>query len=300
MPGYRIGELATRVGVTTHVLRAWERRYGLFDPKRSDAAYRLYSADDERQARAMVLLREAGVPAARAAAQVLAMSAALAPPPASSPPPVTAADHARDEEHVARLHLAVAAFDHEAAGATLDAALADLGLSDWISHVVMLFLRQLGDRWAAGTATIAHEHFASQLIRARLAQHTAAWGAGAGPTAVLACPPGERHDLGLFAFGVLLGRRGWRVRYFGPDTPVSALAAVCRSVQPEVVVLAATRPAVVATHATSIQRLARRHRVAVGGAGATPEAVVAAGAIPLPRDLVAAVGAVAAMWHDGA
>ncbi len=277
MPGYRIGELATRVGVTTHVLRAWERRYGLFDPKRSDAAYRLYSADDERQARAMVLLREAGLPAARAAAQVLAMSAALAPSHATATNQATAANQAtarermRDHQHVARLHRAVVAFDHGAAGAALDAALADLGVTAWISHVVMPFLQELGDRWAAGTATIAHEHFASQLIRARLAQHTAAWGAGAGPTAVLACPPGERHDLGLFAFGVLLGRRGWRVRYFGPDTPLTGLASVCRSVQPEVVVLAATRPTVVATHAASIQRLARRHRVAVGGAGATPD-----------------------------
>ena len=50
-PTMRIGELATKVGVSTHVLRAWESRYGLLRPVRSAGGYRLYGHEDERRVR---------------------------------------------------------------------------------------------------------------------------------------------------------------------------------------------------------------------------------------------------------
>jgi len=45
-------------------------------------------------------------------------------------------------------------------------------------------------------------------------------GARLGPRAILACPPGEWHDLALMIFGVTLNRHGWRIDYLGVDTPV--------------------------------------------------------------------------------
>ena len=74
-----------------------------------------------------------------------------------------------------------------------------------------------------GDATVAQEHFASNLIRGRLLGIGRGWDSGEGPRAVLACAPGEQHDLGLIAFGLTLNRRGWRITYLGPDTPVDSL-----------------------------------------------------------------------------
>ena len=45
-PVLRIGELSRRAGVSDHVLRAWERRYGLLRPARSEGGFRLYSGRD--------------------------------------------------------------------------------------------------------------------------------------------------------------------------------------------------------------------------------------------------------------
>ena len=46
--GYlRIGELSRRVGVSPELLRAWETRYGLLRPSRSQGGFRLYSDEDE-------------------------------------------------------------------------------------------------------------------------------------------------------------------------------------------------------------------------------------------------------------
>src|SRR5687768_2696095 len=80
---FRIGELAGRTRVNPGVLRAWERRYGLLQPERSNGGYRLYSPEDEDRVRAMVAHVEAGVPAAEAARLVregVGLNAAEGPP----------------------------------------------------------------------------------------------------------------------------------------------------------------------------------------------------------------------------
>ena len=56
----RIGELSRRVGVTPEVLRAWERRYGILSPTRTDGGFRLYGEDDERRIRRMLQHLEPG------------------------------------------------------------------------------------------------------------------------------------------------------------------------------------------------------------------------------------------------
>ena len=71
-PTMRIGELAAKVGVSTHVLRAWESRYGLLVPVRSAGGYRLYGHEDERRVREVIALRDQGVSAAEASRRVLA------------------------------------------------------------------------------------------------------------------------------------------------------------------------------------------------------------------------------------
>ena len=63
----RIGELSRRVGVSEHLLRAWESRYGLLSPVRSPGGYRLYSAGDEQRVRRMQFHLAQGLRAAEAA-----------------------------------------------------------------------------------------------------------------------------------------------------------------------------------------------------------------------------------------
>ena len=67
----RIGELARRTGVATELLRAWERRYGLLSPTRTEAGYRLYSAADVSRVRRMRDLLATGLSAKEAAGVAL-------------------------------------------------------------------------------------------------------------------------------------------------------------------------------------------------------------------------------------
>jgi MerR family transcriptional regulator, light-induced transcriptional regulator len=251
----RIGELSRRSGVSPELLRAWERRYGLLDPTRSAGGLRLYSDADLERVRRMRRHLDGGVAAAEAAA--LALGAEPADAVAASP------GAAREE-----LADALDRFDEPRAQASLDRLLAVTTVDSLLSDIVLPFLKDLGDRWERGEVTVAQEHFASAVLRGRLLGLARGWGLGVGPAAVLACLPGEQHDLGLIAFGLALRARGWRIVYLGPDVPLETVEDASRRLEPSLIVLHSVTSDRVGPVAGDIRALARDHRVALGGAAA--------------------------------
>jgi DNA-binding transcriptional MerR regulator len=257
----RIGELARRSGVAAATLRAWERRYGVVQPTRGDSGYRLYSAAEVERVRAMARLVEAGVAPAEAADRLQRESERATPPPAA-PRPAGVGAHAQEA-----LLEALLAFDELAVDANLDEAIASFSTDAVLDELILPALRQLGERWASGAASVAQEHFASSILRGRLLGLARGWGAGAGPLALLACPSGELHDLGLIAFGLSLGRRGWRVNLLGGDTPAEALLECVARTGPAATVLFAREPDAVENIAPELTEIAARSQLLLAGAG---------------------------------
>lgn len=314
-PTMRIGELAARVGVSTHVLRAWENRYGLLRPGRSSGGYRLYGPEDERRVREVVALREQGVSAVEASRRVLAAErngtsavdldqlppprsapgegtgtrGPVAPPAAPAPPGSVAALRTDPPMLVTQLLDAVSALDEDRAHAVLDIAFHERSVESAIIDVLVPFFVRVGEQWELGRLGIAQEHFASSLVRRRLGALSLTWGIGSGPVAVLACPPGEFHDIILLSFGVLLGRAGWRIRYLGPDTPVPSIASAARLADADAVVVACRRPSGFRAHATALRHLGRDVPVWLAGRGATPRVLEETEVHHLGPDLVAGV-----------
>lgn len=254
----RIGELSKRVGESPELLRAWESRYGLVDPERTAGGLRLYSEGDERRVRAMRRHIDAGLSASEAA-----RLAKLGGEPAVRPEPVTLG------ETDATLRANFEALDEPAAQVTLDQLLTAFGLRPALQEVIMPFLNRLGERWANAEVSVAQEHFASHVIGGRLRSLARGWGDGVGPLALLACPPGELHDLGLVAFGLALRERGWRIAYLGPDTPIADLALSATELSPAIIVLAAVVPERFLDSAEEITTLATQRRVGLAGAGSS-------------------------------
>jgi DNA-binding transcriptional MerR regulator len=295
----RIGELSRRLGVSDHVLRAWESRYGLLQPVRSPGGFRLYSEADVTRVRRMQALAAQGLSAAEAARVALAddqaafaeNQAALAEnqaAPISEVEPRTEPGPAAADDWPGALQRALDAFDEPAAQAVFDRMMSDLSLTAMLREVVLPYLAELGERWARGTASIAQEHFASHLIQGRLAGLARGWGDGHGPRVVLACPPGELHDLALMIFGIALNRRGWRIDYLGANTPVDELTRAAQARQPDLVVLATTRPETLAPFTAELVVLARQTSLVLAGAGATPQLAAAVHAQLLTGDPVTA------------
>ena len=274
-PALRIGELSKRSGVSPELLRAWERRYGLLQPSRSTGGLRLYSVDDLERVRRMRQHLADGVAAAEAAALV----SRPAPPGEAAAPAAAAARELAE---------ALDAFDEPRAQAALDTLLAAATVDALLTEAVLPYLRDLGERWQRGDASIAQEHFSSSIVRGRLLGLARGWGRGLGPLALLACVPEERHDLGLIAFGLALHARGWRIAYLGADTPLETIDGAARSLAPAVVVLGAATEDRVDAIAGELRDLAKLHRLALGGSGVTGGTATEVGALALARDPVAA------------
>lgn len=275
----RIGELSRRTGVSVDVLRVWERRYGVLVPERTPGGQRLYTPADEQRIRHMRALLGDGLSAREAARAV----AAAAPAPA----PAGAGTFARP------LAEALDGLDAAGAHAALDQLFADHGAEAALRDVVLPYLHDVGERWASGEITVAHEHFVSRLLHGRLLGAARGWDSGTGPRALLACPPGEEHDLPLIAFGIALRSQGWRITYLGASTPIPSMVGLIDRVDYRAVVLAATTPARLIDSADQIRDLAGRVPVAVGGAGATERVADAIGARALEGDPVSAAAELA-------
>lgn len=279
--GYlRIGELSRRVGVSPELLRAWETRYGLLRPSRSQGGFRLYSDEDEARVRLMRMYQERGLSAAEAAG--LAASAEPAAPVAA------AEENGRVAADVQRLSDALDAFDEADAHAAFDSLVSALSVDALVQQAVIPYLEQLGSRWERGEASVAQEHFASNVIRGRLLGLARGWGQGTGPRALLACAPGEQHDLPLVCFGLALRARGWRITYLGPDTPVETLAELVGALRPRIVVVSASLPERLEPALPGLRRLAANTRLIVAGPGATPEYAERARAELVAEDPVSA------------
>jgi DNA-binding transcriptional MerR regulator len=263
-PRFRIGQLAIRTGVDAERLRKWEARYRLLEPRRSAGGFRLYSLEDEQRVRLMQRHLTRGYAAAEAAE--LAREGIVSPSPARLTPRLPV----RVVERSSRLlRKALLEFDQGAAERALDDLFGAFTVDAVLRDAVLPFLRDVGEAWVGGEATPGQEHFASTIIEARLMGLTRGWGSGSGPRALLACPSGERHTLGLVAFGIVLARRGWRITYLGADTPASSLVHAAQKTEPALAVLAASRRRWYAREAEDLAALAATRHVCIGGAGAT-------------------------------
>jgi methanogenic corrinoid protein MtbC1 len=222
-----IAALTRRTGVPPDTIRKWEQRYGVLRPERTAGGQRRYSEVDVARVEWLKARLAEGYRIGEAAA--LLGSADLGA--ASSPAEIRTA-----------LLDAVRRWDVDSLGSLVAQALAVHGPERAFLEVLAPALVEVGTRWEAGELTVGQEHLASGVVRASLERLIA----DARPTvrgvAVLACAPGEQHEIGLLMLAVLLRADGWNVAYLGPDTPVAdavrvadALdaAALCFSVSDE-------------------------------------------------------------------
>lgn len=256
----RIGELSRRTGLSADLIRAWERRYDLLNPTRTSGNYRLYSSDDISRLRLMQHYLGQGLPTAQAAGLVHEVQTA-----ALDTNPGLPAGDVRKALRVLRESLE--SFDDGPADRVLRRLMGVFAPGAVLRDVVLPYLRDLGERWECGEATIGQEHFASGFLEAWMLSMARGWGRQGSKRAVLACVPGERHTLGLIAFGLVLRDLGWRVAFLGADAPLRAVGHAASTVGADAVVLSCAMPGTFAPVAAEVRDLARELPVAVGGAG---------------------------------
>ena len=247
IPRHPVRLVAERTGLTPHTLRAWERRYQVVNPSRSDGGQRLYSDRDVEHLRLLHLATEAGRSIGRVSSLSLPALRDLVAQDRQSRPPVedrsftAAAPNAGPELDTAIT--AVEALDGRALEATLRQAAMVLSVPVLLEGVVAPLLREIGERWHAGRLEPAFEHLATTVIRTTLAGLIESAGARPdAPVLLVATPAGQRHELGAMLVATAAAAMGWRIVYLGPDLPADGIVLAARRTGAAMIALSIVYP----------------------------------------------------------
>jgi DNA-binding transcriptional MerR regulator len=253
--GLNIAAVAQRTGIGADTLRKWERRYGVLQPNRTAGGQRRYGEQDVAR---VEWLRDRLAEGFR----ISEAAALLADGAASS---ASSTIELRDA-----LVAAVRDPDARQLNALIEQAFTLHDVETAIEEIVAPALRTVGDRWQEGAECIAEEHLLSEAVRSRLRVLLADRRHAVRGTAVLACAPGERHELGLLALAVLLQADGWLAVYLGADAPLESSVALARRMGAGALCLSASTPDLLEELRRGVAdaRLPESTRVIVGGAAA--------------------------------
>ncbi|WP_076261206.1 MerR family transcriptional regulator [Intrasporangium flavum] len=296
---YTIKRAAELTGISVATLRAWERRYGVVSPKRSDGGYRLYGPEDVRALAIMNSLVTDGWSAREAAAETLRRLSA--PEPAGragagrsarvSPIRPHGPSRGPQSEDAEAFLRAAERLDAASATAVLDARFA-LGtfehvVDDWL----MPTLRLVGEAWAHGRLTVAGEHLVSYAVQRRLAAaYEAASGRSDGPGLLIGLPTGARHELGLLAFAVAARRAGFATAYVGADLPADEWVRAVELRHAAGIVMAVPRADDINAARAIVEAVHARHPEVVVGLGGSEQEAIEDGVVHLGHSITVAVG----------
>ncbi|MBA3444967.1 MAG: MerR family transcriptional regulator [Gemmatimonadales bacterium] len=247
IPRHPVRFTALRTGLSPHVLRAWERRYGVVSPSRTGGGQRLYSDLDVERLKLLRRLTERGHSIGRLADSSLADLERTAREEnlprlreAKEPP----SDAGAEEFRQAVLG-AIRNLDGSELQTVLERAAVTLGVPLFLDRVAGPSLQEIGQGWSEGTVSIAQEHLASAVFRRVLGWILQVYEARDGAPRLLgATPPRHVHELGALLAAGAAAAEGWDVTYLGPDLPIAELLGAARHVGASAVALSVVYPKV--------------------------------------------------------
>lgn len=276
--GLNIAAVARRTGVGEHTLRKWEQRYGVLRPTRTDGGQRRYSEDDVGRVEWLAARLREGYRIGEAAAMLTAT-------PGEAP---------SNPEELRDALLATASCRRKSLTPLLDHAFTIYPLEQTLSEVIAPCLVAIGDGWAKGELTVGQEHLTTAAVRARLERTLTETRGAVRGVAVLACAPGEQHEIGLLMLACLLRADGWDVIYLGQSTPVEDAVALAAEHDASLLAYSVTMGEHAEALEASFEAMRGRHgmpSIVIGGASASRKLARALGACYLGGELATAVPA---------
>jgi methylmalonyl-CoA mutase cobalamin-binding domain/chain len=224
-----IGVVARRTGLAQDLIRAWERRYGVVEPERTETGRRLYTDEDVR---VLLLLKRlvdggrrisdvAGMPLATLEKLASEDREAAVTPTVAAPP-----------DGQARLEAAVDAATQLDRG-RLEGILAEAALSmsapEMRQKLIAPLLMEIGERWRKGAIRVAHEHLATSIVRAFVdGMRNRSTNGNNRPRILIATTAGQRHELGALMAAAAAEEVGWEAIYLGASLPAEEIGAAAR------------------------------------------------------------------------
>jgi DNA-binding transcriptional MerR regulator/methylmalonyl-CoA mutase cobalamin-binding subunit len=278
---FPISTVSKLTGINSITLRAWERRYDLVNPVRTDSGHRLYTQDDIDLINRVVGLLEKGMRIGQVKDELISREGRRGTPGAEQGP---------WSDFQGRMTAAIIRFDEDSLELTYNEALSLYSVNEVTGKLLTPLLAQLGERWESGLGSIAEEHFFGLYLRNKLgARFHHRHRNNTGPRLMVACLPGELHEIGLLLFALAAHERGFRLVLLGANLPLQEIPAAARQARCDAIVLSGSVEPSAEVLAADLGALTGETDlpVLVGGPVSVSrcDAVLAAGADPLGIDL---------------
>ena len=243
---YPIKVVSQMTGLSVFVIRAWEKRYNVVTPERTETNRRLYSEHDIEKLKllnnAINLGHNIGGIANLSVSEL--RSILEHKHVTSSSTSELSKENFSDTESILRSSMeAVKTYDGKKLSTILLKASSKMSQPQLIENLIIPLVYEIGDLWHEGDIRVANEHLASAVIRSFLAnlieQHIPSENA---PLIISATPRGQDHELGALIAGVTAASVGYKVIYLGPNLPVEEIAAVTDNLDAKVVALSLVYP----------------------------------------------------------
>lgn len=246
-PGLSVKAVSKLSGLTPHTLRAWERRYSVIEPNRTQTGRRLYSMNDVEKLKLLSRLIAQGHSIGNLAPLDLKELEELAGQDREQRARRTKEKGSTQTQDLLR---AVQAMDFENLDRLILKARLKSDARRFVLEVVAPLLAELGKMVMQEQVDIGQEHALSAILRNQLGevlsqvQKTAGWDdshRGSKPTLLFSTREGDLHEFGILLAAILAGARGFRFRYLGANMPAESLAKAVSAIGTDILVLGSAR-----------------------------------------------------------
>ena len=245
---FPIKVVSQMTGLSVHVIRAWEKRYHVVEPDRTDTNRRLYSEEEIEKLR---LLNEASHLGHNIGS--LANLSLTELKNILSREKNKTSENKYESKSINQVELVgeilsesietIKVYDSKKLESILLNASAKLTQPVLIEEVVIPLVYKIGDMWHNGEIRVANEHLASSVIRSFLFNLLESYSVNdSAPVLVSATPRGQEHELGALIAGVVAASAGWKVIYLGSNLPSEEIGSVVSYLNAKVVALSLVYP----------------------------------------------------------
>ncbi len=239
-----------RTGLTAHVIRVWERRYGLICCQRTDSNRRLYSDVEIERLRLLKTLTACGhriSQISRLGLEELYTLQHKDKAPLPHPAPVPKApdrSHTCASQCLERCLDAVRELDAHVLTELLDQALLRYGARSALLNIVAPLVHEVGEAWRRGDMRVSHEHLATNVVRDFIALGARCYypALATAPELIVCTPAGQMHEVGALLASAIARDLGWRATYVGASLPAEEIAACVEMRKAKAVALSTVYP----------------------------------------------------------
>lgn len=235
---YFIQQVSDMTGLSKQVIRKWEERYNIVQPKRLENGYRIYSQIDINTLLSVKALSEQGH-ALKSAVELTKERTALVDAVPDNSQSIQHQDILND--YVLQLLEKGSYCDELELSLVLQEAYYSIGLADFLTSVVVPFLNEVGKKWSTKEWSEYQESVSSLVVRDFLVQIRRNYQFREdAPLIVGACLPFERHEIPLHILLIQFMMRGWKTILIGASPAPGSIESLVEKLKPVKVLLSAT------------------------------------------------------------